>query len=84
MSSLNNSILADEVFKKTGKEINSYGTERRVAYADVSAYQFVDGRIFSIKDEETKLINANAIDSCSENINSDFDELLDLLPENDN
>lgn len=84
LSSLNNSILADEVFKKTGKEINSYGTERRVAYADVSAYQFVDGRIFSIKDEETKLINANAIDSCSENINSDFDELLDLLPENDN
>lgn len=79
LSSLNNSILADEVFNKTGKEINSYGTERRVAYADVSAYQFVDGKIFSIKDEGTRLINADAIDSCSANINSDFDDLLDLM-----
>ena len=83
LSSLNNSILAEEVFEKTGKEIGNYSKEKRVAFADVSAYKFEDGKIFSIKDEESKLINADAIDSCSDNINSDFDELLDLLPVND-
>lgn len=83
LSSLNNSILAEEVFEKTGKEIGNYSKKKRVAFADVSAYKFEDGKIFSIKDEESKLINADAIDSCSDNINSDFDELLDLLPVND-
>lgn len=83
LSSLNNSILAEEVFEKTGKEIGNYSKEKRVAFADVSAYKLEDGKIFSIKDEESKLINADAIDSCSDNINSDFDELLDLLPGND-
>jgi len=83
LSSLNNSILAEEVFEKTGKEIGNYSKEKRVAFADVSAYKLEDGKIFSIKDEESKLINADAIDSCSDNINSDFDELLDLLPVND-
>lgn len=83
LSSLNNSILAEEVFEKTGKEIGNYSKEKRVAFADISAYKFEDGKIFSIKDEESKLINADAIDSCSDNINSDFDELLDLLPGND-
>jgi predicted ATPase len=83
LSSLNNSILAEEVFEKTGKEIGNYSKEKRVAFADISAYKFEDGKIFSIKDEESKLINADAIDSCSDNINSDFDELLDLLPVND-
>lgn len=83
LSALNNSILAEEVFEKTKNEIDNYNKEKRVAFADVSAYKYEDGKIFSIKDEETKLINADAIDSCSDNINSDFDELLDLLPGND-
>ena len=42
-----------------------------------------NGKILSIKDEETRLIDADAIDSCSTKINSDFDALLDLLPENE-
>lgn len=83
LASLNNSILADEVYKKTGKAINSYSEKKRVAYADVSAYMCENGRIISIKDNDSKLINADVIDSCSTKINSDFDELLDLLPEND-
>ena len=83
LTSLNNSIFAEEVFEKTGKEIVSYGKNRRVAYADVSAFKFENGKIISIKDQETRLINADAIDGCSAKINSDFDALLDMLPEND-
>ena len=83
LTALNNSILAEEVFEKTGRSIDAYTPEKRVAFADVAAYQFEDGRIVSIKDEDTKLIDAEAIDSCSTEINSDFDALLDLLPEND-
>lgn len=83
LSSLNNSILAEEVFEKTGKSIDAYGKENRVAFADVSAYQLDDGRIYDIKDYETNLINAEAIDSCSDIINSDFDQLLDLMPDNE-
>ena len=82
LTALNNSILAEEVFEKTGKVIDSYGPERRIAYADISAYKFEEGDIYTIKDEETQLINADAIDSCSTRINADFDELLDLLPKN--
>ncbi len=83
LSTLNNSILAEDVFNKTGKEINDYGQRKRVDFTDVSAFKFSDGKIFNIKDEETRLINADEIDSCSEKINSDFGELLDLLPENE-
>lgn len=83
LSSLNNSILAGEVFEKTGKSIDAYGKENRVAFADVSAYQLDNGRIYDIKDYETNLINAEAIDSCSDVINSDFDRLLDLMPDNE-
>lgn len=83
LSSLNNSILAEEVFEKTGKSIDAYGKENRVAFADVSAYQLDNGRIYDIKDYETNLINAEAIDSCSDVINSDFDRLLDLMPDNE-
>ena len=83
LSSLNNSILAEEVFEKTGKSIDAYGKENRVAFADVSAYQLDNGRIRDIKDYETNLINAEAIDSCSDVINSDFDRLLDLMPDNE-
>lgn len=83
LSSLNNSILAGEVFEKTGKSIDAYGKENRVAFADVSAYQLDNGRIYDIKDYETNLINAEAIDSCSDIINSDFDQLLDLMPDNE-
>lgn len=83
LSALNNSILAEEVFEKTGKSIDAYGKDKRVAFADVSAYQLDNGRIRDIKDYETNLINAEAIDSCSDVINSDFDRLLDLMPDNE-
>lgn len=83
LSALNNSILAEEAFEKTGKSIDSYAPEKRVAYADVSAYLLEDGKIYNIKDEETRLIKAEAIDNCSEEINSDFDNLLDLIPDNE-
>ncbi|MBR3981271.1 MAG: ATP-binding protein [Bacteroidales bacterium] len=82
LSALNNSIFAEDVFEKIGKSIIPYGADKRVAFANVSAYQFKAGKIFSIKDEETQLIDAEAIDSCSAEINSDFDEMLDLLSEN--
>lgn len=83
LSSLNNSILAEEVFEKTEKSIDAYGKDKRVAFADVSAYQLDNGRIYDIKDYETNLINAEAIDRCSDVINSDFDRLLDLMPDNE-
>ena len=82
LTALNNSILAEDVFKKTGKAIDRYSPEKRVAFTDVAAYQCEDGRIVSIKDQDTRLIDADAIDNCSAEINSDFDALLDLLPEN--
>lgn len=84
LAALNNSILAEEVFEKTGKEIDLYKKDHRISFEDVAAYKCEDGNVFSIIDEETRLINADAIDSCSTEINSDFDELLDLLPENVN
>lgn len=84
LAALNNSILADEVYQKTGKEIDAYSAEKRVSFESVVAYKCEEGKIVSILDEETRLINADAIDSCSNDINSDFDSLLDLLPENDN
>ena len=84
LTALNNSILAEEVFEKTGKEIDLYKKDHRISFEDVAAYKCEDGNVFSIIDEETRLINADAIDSCSTEINSDFDELLDLLPENVN
>ena len=83
LTTLNNSILAAEVFEKTGNTINTYGQKNRIAFSNVSAYQLEDGKIISITDEETNLINADAIDSCSAEINDDFDKLLDLLPDND-
>ena len=83
LSSLNNSILAEEVFKKTGKTIDSYNDKNRIAFAEVSAYKFECGRICSIKDVETNLIYADAIDECSDNINYNFDKLLDLMSDNE-
>jgi len=80
LAALNNSILAAEVYEKTGREIDAYKAENRVSFKNVAAYECESGKIFSIMDNETKLINADAIDSCSININSAFDELLDLLP----
>lgn len=83
LSALNNSILAEEAFEKTGRSIDSYGSEKRVAFCDVSAYLLEDGNIYNIKDDETRLIKAEAIDNCSDEINSDFDSLLDLIPDNE-
>ena len=83
LSALNNSILAEEAFEKTGRSIDSYGPEKRVAFDDVSAYLLEDGKIYNIKDDETRLIKAEAIDNCSDEINSDFDSLLDLIPDNE-
>lgn len=84
LAALNNAILAEDVYQKTGKEIDAYTSEKRVPFESVVAYKCEEGKIVSILDEETRLINADAIDSCSNDINSNFDSLLDLLPENDN
>ncbi|MDR1287143.1 MAG: ATP-binding protein [Treponema sp.] len=46
-----------------------------------SAYSLKDGRAESIIDEETCLINADAIDGVSENIMEIFNALLDIEPE---
>lgn len=39
-----------------------------------------DGAAFSLWDEETGLLNAQILDEVGENIDRDFDELLNLEP----
>lgn len=79
LMAVNNAIMAHKVFAQQGKTIAGMPTKRMVA--DISAYMFANGGITSIVDEESGLIDAESIDSCSTQINEVFDQLLDMSDE---
>ncbi len=76
LMAINNAILAHIVFMKTGKTLDALPQSKMIA--EVSAYMLENGKIVSIIDNTTGLINAEKIDSCSTYINDVFDKLQDL------
>lgn len=83
LSSLDTLILAKNTFNehpKLKEEINKIVSEDKwIDYDDISVYEVRnDGKVYSIKNEEFKSIDANAIDSVSDIISDEFDKLTDL------
>lgn len=77
LTSLNNAILAKDVFKLKGTYIEELPENKTISFEDVSAYKLEDGNIFSIIDKKSRLINAEQIDDCSTKINEVFSKLME-------
>lgn len=82
MTTFNNVILAGEIAaeseykaKKVSELMPKNATLR---YGEVAAFEMKNGNIHSIMDDELRLISAEAIDSASQEIGNDFDNLLNL------
>ena len=83
LSALDTLILAKNTFnehpdlkEKISKIIPE---EKWIDYNDISVYEVRnDGKVYSIKNEEFKSIDANAIDSVSDIISDEFDKLTQL------
>lgn len=72
-----NTINEKPKFKKRIEKIVS--ENKWIDYNDISVYEVKnDGTVNSIKNEEFKSIDANAIDSVSDIISNEFDKLTDL------
>lgn len=84
LTALNNAILASDVYDKTHQAVESIPLSKMVSFDDVSAYKLEDGKIISITDNESRLIDASQIDVCSSIINEVFDELMDLYDGQEN
>ncbi len=82
MTAVNNLILAGNVIGKGIVEENKVKETASITsyvnFEDVNAFALQDGSVVSIKDNESKLISAQILDSASEDINTDFDNLLQL------
>ena len=82
MTAFNNMILAGEIAENSKeKEIQvkeRFSKRMMLKYKDVAAFEMKDGKAYSIMDDECRLISADAIDSASQEISSDFDFLLNL------
>ena len=82
LTSLNNLIKADNVFKAKPdkeKEIEKVvDRDKWVSFDDVSAYFLEDGKLSDIMDYEYKQIKAEEIDRISDIIMEDYDKLLDI------
>jgi predicted ATP-binding protein involved in virulence len=66
----------DKVIKKLEKIVPRY---KALLTEDVAVYSLMDGLCQSIISEETGLIDTNIIDSVSEELAMEFDQLLDLI-----
>ena len=82
LTSLNNAIFAKDVFNKQHKYIEELSENKMVSFEDISAYKLEEGNIISIRDEETRLINAYQIDDCSIQIDEIFSKLSELMEQN--
>ncbi|MCU0290310.1 MAG: hypothetical protein MUF15_28495, partial [Acidobacteria bacterium] len=51
-----------------------------INFDDVAVYLVENGKCLDIKDRETKLIDANAIDNVSDAAGAIFNQLLDISP----
>lgn len=80
MTSINNLIQAGNASKEDGADLVAIDSvipkECWIDYADVSAWAISDGLVESINDDEFRIISADALDSASEVISSDFSKLL--------
>lgn len=83
LSSLDTLMLAKNTFDEhpdLKEEINKIVSEDKwIDYNDISVYEVRnDGKVYSIKNEEFKSIDVNAIDSVSDIISEEFDKLTEL------
>lgn len=81
LTAINNLILAYDVMKKNenNPEITKIIDKNfTINFDDVSAYTIEKGILTSIKDNDTRLIGMNIIDSVSDDFSEEFDKLLQL------
>ena len=83
LSSLDTLMLAKNTFNEhpdLKEEINAIVPESNwIDFNDISVYEVRnDGKVYSIKNEEFKSIDVNAIDSVSDIISEEFDKLTEL------
>ncbi|MEN2399910.1 AAA family ATPase [Flavobacterium sp. MC2016-06] len=83
LSALDTLILAKNTFNEHPDlkgEINSIVSEDKwIDYEDISVYEVRnDGKVYSIKNEEFRSIDTNAIDGVSDIISEEFDKLTEL------
>lgn len=82
LTALNNCIQAQNVIDKhpeSVKEVNEIiSPQFHLKYEDVIAYHVAEGTAKPIMDDETQMIDANELDSVSDDLATVFDKLLDL------
>ncbi len=83
LSALDTLMLAKNTFNEhpdLKEEINAIVSEDKwIDYDDISVYEVRnDGKVYSIKNEEFRSIDTNAIDSVSDIISKEFDKLTEL------
>ncbi|WP_396148591.1 AAA family ATPase [Flavobacterium sp.] len=83
LSSLDTLILAKNTFNENqdlkDKISDIVHESRWIDYDDIAVYEVRnDGKVYSIKNEEFKSIDSNAIDSVSDIISNEFDKLTEL------
>jgi hypothetical protein len=87
LTAFNNLIKAGNIVKQNpglkDAVCNIIPESMHIDIEHFSAYLLKDGRAESIIDEDTRLINADAIDSVSESIMENFNALLDIESEDD-
>lgn len=86
LTALNNCIQAKNVVNmhpESAEEVEKLVPSRyHLDYEDIIAYHVAGGTAKPIMNEESKMIDANAIDDVSEQLGSVFDQLLDLKYQN--
>ncbi len=85
LTAINNLIFAYDVMKNKGEDLVSEIISKNLTinFDDVAAYTIENGILTSIKDEDTRLIGMNIIDSVSDDFSEEFDKLLKLSIYND-
>jgi len=79
ITAINNLLLLDEKKDKIDKNSPFYEMlDYKISGNDISAYTIEDGILKNIYDKENNLIDAYSIDSVSEELSQEFNELLEL------
>lgn len=82
LTAINNLIQAGNMIEtdvnKTMQVYQALGVNTSIKYKDINAWTLENGKLYSMNDDEYKLISAAAIDNASEIINKDFETLLDI------
>lgn len=79
LSSINNIIYAGVIEDKASEfKIQYTHSSPKIQVNRVNAYLFKNGEVSNIMDEETGLIDANAIDAISSVISDEFGKLMDI------